>query len=60
MDTSVSTASEQGGTSPQLDAYQALRDFCGRLCDGPDFFFDDATRNELIELLIICALADIP
>lgn len=42
----------------QLDAYRALREFCRQLCEQPDFFFNDDTRDRLVELLVICSLAD--
>jgi len=41
--------------SRQLDA---LREFCRQLCEQPDFFFNDDTRDRLVELLVICSLAD--
>lgn len=44
--------------SRQLDAYWALREFCRQLCEQPDFFFNDDTRDRLVELLVICSLAD--
>jgi hypothetical protein len=42
----------------QVQAYQALRQLCADLCERPDFFFTDETRDQLIEALVICTLAE--
>lgn len=52
------TSADLAVITRQLEAYKALRDYCGRLCDRDDFLFGRAAREELMELLIVCALAD--